>query len=78
MLKSLNYSRPNCKNISFKINISEDYDSVPDTGDGLLDDTEKDNKKSYFIGRMLDGISSIIPFKGKDTLISPKEITILC
>ena len=64
------------KNIRYQKNKTEKYDSVPDTGNGLLDDTEKDNDKSNFIGRMLDGISSILPFKGEDTLSLPSEFTI--
>ena len=65
------------KNIRYQTNETEEYESVPDTGNDLLDETEKDNKKSNFVGRMLDGIYSMISFKGKDTIIVPNEINII-
>ena len=62
------------ENIRYQTNETEEYDSVPDTGNDLLDETEKDNEKNNFVGRMLDGIYSMISFKGKDTPIVPNEI----
>ena len=37
------------KNIRYQKNETEEYDSVPDTGNGLSDDTEKDSEKSAWI-----------------------------
>ena len=65
------------KNIRYQKNETEEYDSVPDTGNGLIDYPAKDNEKSNFVGRVLGGINSIISFKGKDTAILPNEINIL-
>ena len=57
------------KNIRYQKNETEEYDSVPDTGNGLIDYPAKDNEKSNFVGRMLDAISSIISFRCRDMLL---------
>ena len=57
------------ENIRYQKHETEEYDSIPDTGNGLLDETAKDNEKSSFIGRMSDGINSSMSSEGKDTFV---------